>query len=184
MVELPTVEPVRFVSGDTVQWLKDLPDYDPAVWVLTYGFVKDGQRKTVTATNNGDGRFRATISASASGYEPGTYYWQAQVSLGSSQRYTVAQGRVEVLPSLNDYANGYDGRSQVKKTLDALNATLEKKASRDQMQYSINGVAIQRMTMGDILAARSLYARLYKQEVDAEAVANGEIKSNMIRVRF
>jgi hypothetical protein len=36
MMDYPTKESAEIVAGDTVSWVKNLPDYPPYLWTLTY----------------------------------------------------------------------------------------------------------------------------------------------------
>ena len=182
---IPENEPEFFIAGDTVKWRKSLPEYRPADgWTLRYDFVKDGDKQSVTATDGGDGSHLVTISASQSAdFTPGIYHWQATVSDGTD-RYTVATGRIEVKPDFVAVQNGYDARSHVRKVLDALEATILGKASKDQMSYTIAGRSLARMSPGELLKWKNHYETLYRQEIAAEKLANGERPAGRIMVRF
>jgi len=157
---IPENEPEFFIAGDTVKWRKSLPEYRPdAGWTLRYDFVKDGSKHSVTATD------------------------QASVTDGT-ERYTVATGRIEVKPDFVAVQNGYDARSHVRKVLDALEATILGKASKDQMSYTIAGRSLARMSPGELLKWKNHYETLYRQEVAAEKLANGEQPAGRIMVRF
>ncbi len=182
---IPKKEPDSFVAGDTVKWTKYLSDYLPSDgWTLKYIFVSDAAQETVTGTDNGDGSHLLTIAAATSaGYAAGIQYWQAYVTDGTD-RYKVAEGRVEVKPDFESQTNGYDARSHIKKVLDALEATILGKASKDQMSYSIAGRSLDRMEPGELIKWHNHYQILYKQELQAEGMANGDAPANKGQVRF
>lgn len=182
---IPLHEPASFNAGDTVKWRISVPDYLPADgWVLSYALVQSTNQKTISGTNNGDGTHLATITAANSAtYTAGIYFYQAYVTL-SAERYKVREGRVEVKPNFAAATTGVDARSHVKTVLDALEATLANKASRDQLNYTINGTTIAKLTPADIIKWHSHYSTMYRQELAAENVAKGEALGNMIRVRF
>ncbi len=177
--------PASFIAGDTVKWLRDLPDYPPSDgWELTYSLVKDGARKEVTATNNGDGKFLLTISATDSAdYTAGDYAWQEYVTK-DDERYSLGFGRATVKTNFDAAENGIEVRSHVKKTLDALEAMLERKACRDQMSVSVNGRSVGAMSPADLIKWRDLYRAEYKRDLNAEKLVNGMGVSNEILVRF
>ena len=123
MTDIATTEPTIITAGSTIQWTKNLSDYKPEDgWVLSYRFFSVSQNKEVTATDNGDSTHLAVISATASGgYTSGDYNWQAFVTKGS-ERFDVGCGELHV----NAYPTGaVEGRSHVKRTLDAIEATIE-----------------------------------------------------------
>ena len=74
-----------------------------------------------------------------------------------------------------------DLRSDTHKMLDALNAMLLKKATRDQASMSYNGRSISRMTWPDLLKARDTVARQLKSE---ESKLAGRKKVQTVNYRF
>ena len=184
-VTIPTKEPVVFTAGNTVKWTKSLSDYLPADgWVLTYALVIAGQLIELTATDNGDGSHLISIDAATSdGYTAGIYHWQAYVTK-ATERYPVGSARLEIKPNFATQTTGYDNTSHVKNVLDALEATILGKASKDQMSYTINGTTVARMTPEEIIKWQNHYKILYKQELQAEGIDNGDAPSNKGQVRF
>lgn len=182
---IPTKEPEFFIAGDTVKWTKELLDYKPADgWVLSYALVQAGSQKTITASDNGDGSHLATISAADSAnYTAGTYYWQAYVTK-STERYLVCEGRVEVKQNFASMSNGHDGRSHIKKVIDALEAMIEGKASKDQKEYKIGDRLLIRMDPAELLKWLNHYKILYKQELQKENIENGGSGFSHGQVRF
>lgn len=178
-------EPTQFTAGDTVRWTRDLPDYRPADgWTLEYVFVADGDRQTVTATDAGDGTHEVHITPTASAnFTPGFYQWAAYVSDGSA-RHTINRGSVEVLRDLVGETTGHDTRSHVKRVLDALEATLEGKATDDALSMEINGRSLRRMDPGDLLAWRDRYRAEYRREQAAEDLRRGDNHGGIVRVRL
>lgn len=183
---IPTSAPASFTAGNTVKFTRSLPDYLPADgWILSFAFVVDGDLQTVTATDNGDGTHLVTIAAADSvKYAPGIYHWQAYVSR-DGERYPVGEGRVEVKANFADMAGGYDSRSHARKVLDSLQAMMERKATKDQQSYTMpNGIAVGRLTPGEVLVWMSYYKREVRLELQAEQLASGQGLSNKVVVRF
>lgn len=182
---IPLNEPASFTAGDTVKWRISVPDYLPADgWAMTYAFVQSAHQRTATGSNNGDGTHLITISAANSAlFNTGIYFYQAYVTL-SGERFKVREGRLEVKPNFAASSSGVDARSHVKTVLDALEATLANKASRDQLSYTINGTSIEKLAPSEIIKWHNHYSTMYRQELAAERVASGEAQGNIIRVRF
>jgi len=78
-------------------------------------------------------------------------------------------------------ADGTDLRSQTKRTLDAINATIEKKASSDELSRSFNGRSIGRLSWEELLKAQSTLQRKYKIEQDRAA---GKKRISTVNYRF
>ncbi len=182
---IPTTEPSSFVAGDTVKWTKSVSDYLPADgWVLTYALVLAADQQTITATDNGDGTHLATITAANSAnYTAGIYYWQAYATSGT-ERHQVGEGRVEVKENFAAQTSGYDAKSHVRTVLDALEATIEGKASKDQLSYTVAGRSLANMLPGDLIKWKNHYEILYRQELQKESLNNGGGIANKGQVRF
>jgi len=188
----PETEPDQLTAGDRWAWKRtDLgADYDPASYALTYSCRLEGASGTgsveitATASESGTDYIVEVAAATTAGYTVGVYHWQAYITRTSDgERVTVDSGTFEVKP---DRANDTsDPRSIIKQTLDALEAMMLKKASKDQMSYSMpNGVSIGRLPPGELITWLNHYRSLYRNELQAEKIANGESLGNSIRVRF
>lgn len=172
--------PTLVVAGTTVKFIRDY-DLNPASWTSTAYFTNSANSYSVTASDNGDGRFLFDASAAVtSTWVAGDYKLSIQYTDGS-ETYVAEVTSVLVEPALG---SATDVRSHAKKVLDALESTLEGKASQDQLSYSIRGRSLSRMSPGELLEWRDKYKAEYKREVDAENIANGMGTSSVIRVRF
>lgn len=131
---IPTTEPSSITPGDTVKWTKTLQDYQADQgWALTYELVNSAQRYTVTAAASGSDHL-VTISATATAaYASGTYTWRARVTK-SDEVFTVGTGQLKVNVSFSNVA---DMRSQARRTLEAIEATLEGRATSATEMYEI-----------------------------------------------
>lgn len=177
-IDIPTSEPSEVTAGDTSTWKKSLSDFLASdSWVLTYALVKDGKLIEITASADGDDHLVEVLPTVTAKYNPGIYHYQAYVTK-STERYQVGTGTIEVLPDFAQSA-GYDNRSHAKVTLDALEAVIEGKASRDQLSYSIGGRSLSRFSWEELIAARSHY----RSEYLAEERRAGR-KSSKIKTRF
>lgn len=179
---IPTTEPSELRVGDTLKFKKYLSDYDPAVDTLSYTLSSADKIYQITCTDNGDGYFLANVlPAVTKTWTADTYSYQAYITNGSD-RFTVGNGSIKLLPDLTRGA--VDTRSHVKKTLDALESTIQGRATNDQLSYSINGRSISKIPLTELIQLHSHYTALYRQELQAERIKNGAGKSNLIRVRF
>lgn len=174
-MEIPTFPPTSFRTGETVKWTTSDPDHLPtASWVLTFEASSQTSVISGTGTNNGDGSFLVTLTASATGTaSTGDYFWTERVSKGTGtalERYTVRSGWMEILPSMG---TAIDARSHARKMLDAIELVLEGKAPQDVASYSVAGRSLQRLTYEELLVARDRYRSEVAREVTAERIAMG-----------
>ena len=180
---IPNIEPATITAGDTITWSRTLPDYPASAgWVLHYA-LRGTTAINITGSASGDNHLiniSATVSAA---YTDGIYTGQGYVVNGNS-RVTVFSGTITIKPDLVNVAAGYDGRSHVKRVLDALEATLEGRATSDQLKLSIDGTAIERCTWEDVQKFRAGYLREYQKELQAARVAQGKNSGRKIVTRF
>ena len=185
-IEIPTVEPSEFVAGDFIHWRK-AENSDRSIadgWVLSYAIVAAGKNIDIQCTDNGDNTHLATIAVAESKTLPsGTYNWQSYVTKGD-ERYFVDDGVVKILVNFADVDGGYDGRSYWRITLENIEAVLQKRASRDQSSYTVNGRQLSRTPVADLILLYDKAKANVAAEERAEDQKNGIGGSNNILVRF
>lgn len=164
----PTTEPAKLIVGDRWMWKRaDLGlDYAPASYSLKYSLRLEGTGATeveINASGSGTDFVVEVASATTAGYTAGRYKWQAYITRTSdSQRVVVDSGVFEVIA--NRDASTADPRTHARKTLDAIEAVIESRATLDQQMYMINGRQLQRTPIKDLLMFRDRY----RAEVSAE----------------
>lgn len=170
----------KLVAGETWKWTVSLADYAAPTYVLKYYF-RGPKKLDVTFTASGSDH-TAEVSASTTGaLTPGYYEYQAVVTK-AGEVYQVARGGVEVVAGLEAAGEGHDGRSLVKKTLDAIRANLHGLASREEQQYQINGRQLTLMSREQLLMLEGEFAARYRNEL----MENGQLSKNssQVKVRF
>jgi len=181
--QIPTREPETLRAGDNATWTRSLPDYLPADgWVLKYALTNAGAAVTITATNNGDGSHLVDVAATTTDdWAAGTYGLQGFVEK-SGARYTVYEGYVEILPGL--HLGAVESRSLVKQILDALDAMILGKASRDQASYTIGGRSLQHLSPRELVDWRDHYATLWAREQEKLRAAAGRGSGRVKKLHF
>tara|TARA_R100000278_G_scaffold122939_1_gene110565 strand:- start:451 stop:1041 length:591 start_codon:yes stop_codon:yes gene_type:complete len=186
----PTQEPDLLVVGDRWVWRRPdlVADYPTADYALTYEFHLDtgggGSKKfTITATETSTDYIVEIASATTASYTAGEYNWYAFITRSSdSQRLSVDEGRTKLEI---DFANtNADSRTHAKKVLDAIEATIEGRASQDQMSYSIAGRSLSRMSIDDLLKFRDRYRAEHEKTIKKLRIKNEQDTGNTIKVRF
>lgn len=164
-----TTEPEELRAGDTWAWRReDLTDYPAGTWSLRYRFANAASSFEVTATADGGAFAVAVAPETTATTEPGRYAWRAYVSDGTD-RYTVGEGETVVLPDLEAVPAGVgvDTRSHAVRVLEAIEAVLERRATKDQMSMAIQGRQLSRTPIADLLLLRDTY----RAEVSRERMA-------------
>lgn len=181
---IPTKEPESFRAGDTVEWKKSLDSYKASDgWTLSYSFRGISGTIDCTAAADGHDHLISLPPTTTTAYSEGIYDVVGSVTKGTN-RHTVYSSRIEVLVDLANAGSSYDGRSHVEKTLRAIEAVIERRATKEVLESSIEGVTVKRYDHAQLLELRAKYARLYDQELAAERLKLGKGSGNRILVRF
>jgi len=171
MAPIPTSTPASFHAGDTVRWLVDAPDYLPADgWAIKVNLTNSSATKQITSTDYGDGRHLVTITAAVSASIAAGDYNLVAAAEDGTDRFSVAVGQITVRPNLTSAA---DGRTHVKKTLDALEAWIESR-NPGVAEYQIAGRSMKYIPITELLAFQSKYRQLYQNELNADRLNSGK----------
>lgn len=194
-------EPLEIIIGDTVSWIRrDVIAYSvnddgtpeeteiKASDGWTLKFVAVGKTGVITITASADTEdaddfaFTATAATTAA-YVLGDYQWQL-VATKTTTRYTIAVGRLTCTDNVAGRSALYDNRSHVKKVLDAIEAVIEGRASRQDQSYNIGGRALSLTPIPDLIKLRAVYLREYEGEVAAANIKMGRGSKRKILTRF
>lgn len=188
MSDIPTSEPSVLTQGDTVQWLKSLPDYPASAgWSLSYVLVSSAAKITIGSSAQGDDHLVGETAANSAAWAPGAYEWQARVSKGSGaslQAFTVGRGRIEIQRGLAALSGGLDTRTNARKALDAIEAYLADANNLKASSYEIAGRNLARYPISELLKLKSHFQAEVRREEAAERAAAGLPSRGRIYVRF
>lgn len=154
--------PTRINAGVTFEKRVSLSQYLAPAWVLLL-LLRGPSNKDVTAAADGSAHVLALGAAETSAMTPGDYAYSLRVKSGGTV-HEVEAGRLTLAPDLANLAAGSDTRSQARRTLDAIDAVIEKRASQDQEKYRINNRELWRTPLADLLLLRDRYAFLVARE--------------------
>ena len=184
--DIPTTEPTEARAGDTWKWTKTLADYPASEgWALTYRFKSATAAFEVAASASGDDYSVTVAATTTDDIAAGFYTWVAQVSL-AGEKYTVDSGPFTVNPDFHTgtASAAYDGRSHARIVLDAIEAVIEGRASRDQEAYEIAGRSLKRTPIADLLKLRQHYKAELAAEEAAQRIANNVGAGRKIQFRL
>ncbi len=182
--------PATLTSGDTVTWT-DAPillqgeTYTAAGYTLTYALRGADGPVDVVGVVEGIG-WRFTLSAvQASALGAGTWYWTKKLTATNFQ-ITAGRGELTVLADLSaNAAGGYDGRSQARQDLDAVEAVIRARTSGGAViEYTIGNRSLKKESLAALLALRTqLHIRCRNESVNA-SLANGLGDPRTLYARF
>lgn len=180
---MPLLIPKQIRAGDTLDWTDSVSEYKASEgYTLKYVLAADNIITLTGVANGADHDFDVTAVDTAK-WVPGVYSYQAYVEKGAIQ-HTIETGTVEILVNLRVQKEGFDGRSHVKKVLDALEATIEGRATKQHSSISIAGRAIALLSPAELRKEYQNYKHLYRREQEGERIAAGLNAKNKIVVRF
>lgn len=184
--DIPTTEPASLRAGDTWKWLRTLDDYPAsAPWTLKYRFKNAAGGFEIVASASGNDHAVSVTAATTAAYAAGSYTWTAWVEGGSSEKYSVGEGTLDVLP---DYRAGVatvalEDRSHAAKMLAAIEAWLE---ARDPAvaEYEIAGRRMKYIPAGELVKLRNRYQAEVANERAAAELAAGLGTGRKIQFRL
>lgn len=180
----PEQVPEQLIAGDTWVWTRDLTDYPASAYTGAWYLENKDGSITVAASASGDTHTATVAKATTAAYKAGEYRWSFVVTkISDSTRTKVESGWVSLLadPAISGKV---DWRSHARKTLDAIEAVIEGRATTDQQAVTINGRSISRITIEELLRFRDYYKAEVFSEKAAESVAAGLGNPRRIFVRF
>jgi hypothetical protein len=182
--------PAKITQGDSLTWddsstvdnlgnTLSAPD-----WTLKYAF-RGASVLDLTAQQDGDGWSTSISSAQTIALTPGFYYWQAYVEK-DSERKTLGSGRVEILKNLASISSGtYDGRTQARQDLDAVQAAMRAMISGGAVQeYTIGNRSFRKMSLEDLRTLESQLKYAVALEEKEEKIKAGLGDPMSLFVRF
>lgn len=187
-----TTEPTRITKGERVIWTKEFTDYPATEYSLQYRFRGNDVGLNITATADGSAFDCEITAAQSNGLGAETSYeWQAWLTETATPTNTwlVASGTLYVRRGFAAASTGaIDTRSTAKQILDAINATILNKATNDQLEYEITTPAgsrkLKRMALKELMEARTVYAKLVRNERAAERVRSGGKAGRSFKARI
>lgn len=163
--------PEKYIEGTTVEAVFELPDHPASEgWTVTV-IARGVGPYDVVAIADGDKH----VILMPTDMPAGDYWYQVFAEKGALKHMPL-EGQFTVQPNLSSQAAGYDGRTEAKKALDAINAVLAKKATTDQKKYKINNRELERMSVGELQKLRSFFVMKVRRE-------NGKAARRRIEVR-
>lgn len=180
----PDAEPTELVIGSRWAWKRsDITDaYPTSLYTLKYVFA-DQERLSnkieITASKISNAHVVEVPIATTGTYYSGDYFWKAIVIRDSdSEEVAVSEGHATLKTQSGDIA------SHTYKVLLAIRAVIEKKASKDQMSYSINGRSLARYTFEDLTKLEQHYTRRWNNEKSAVDRKNGRAGKHRVLTKM
>lgn len=178
--------PGRLTAGDSWAWRWANAAYPAsASWVLSFRLIGPGVSLSVSSVAQGDG-FLASASATATAaLSPGIRGLDCTLTgwvSRAAERFQVYSGGCFLAPDPATVTG--DLRGHATRTLAAIEALLEGRATKDQQSYKIADRELSRIPIPELLQLRDYYAAEARREIDAAALASGKPRATMIYTRM
>ena len=168
------------IAGDTLDFTVSVADY-PATdgWTLKYRLTPRFSSPTqtpidLTATTNADGSsydVQASPTTTA-GWKAGFYTWARWIEKAGARQTLDESGQLEIKDDPSATAQGFDSRTHARIVLDAIEAVLEGRASKDQEEYTIGSRSLKRTPLKELREMRATYRAM----VTTEEAESGQFK--------
>ena len=184
--------PIR--AGDFIQWnIPASQDYygnsisSPDWSVVYYLRTNQGVGATISSSAYNDGfKFEIPSNVTAT-FKAGNWYYQAVANKSGAQKQTIYSGSFEVLKSFefSGTAKSFDGRSQVEKDLETIQAAIRNIISGGAIQeYKIGTRTAKKYELSELIMLEARYKAELVREKQAELIDNGLGNPRATFVRF
>jgi hypothetical protein len=178
--------PREFTAGDSLDVTNDLPSYPAPEWVLR--ITMHNATSAITLVSEPESASHRIVEAPevSAQWAAGRYDWTAYVTGPDSARVTLDTGAIIIHPDPQS-ADPADRRTHARKMLDALEAALEHRATRKQIdliRVASHGQKDVQRDVAKLMELRDRYRREVSDEERAEALRRGEHIPHDLKVRF
>lgn len=184
MANTQTREPALIVAGDTITWQSSLSEFPASDgWVLHYRLINSTHKYDIDCSAAGDNHLASVAAAVSATWAAGYYSWTAYVTKADA-RYTIGNGTLMIKADLAAAAAGVDTRSHAVRTLEAIEAVIEGRATQAHQEYAILGRQMKFIPIAELLVLRDRYRSEVASEQAAERAAAGLPSQRNVRVRL
>ena len=187
--------PSKVRAGDILQWRDSETEdvFGNAItstdWSVTY-YLRTNTASEAHTTSSSvylSGWQFTVAAAVTTNFDAGDWYFQAVADKSGAEKQTILSGQFEVLPSLvySGSAAAYDGRSQIRKDLDQVQAAIRTVATGGGVkEYKIGTRSAKKYDLAELFQLEAkLKAELAREET-SEKIANGLGNPRTMFVRF
>ena len=183
-LKLPSV----LFAGDKLEFTESESDYKASDgWTMKYKLINSSTSITdLVSTADGDDHKFSITSAVSADWETGFYRFLRYAQKDSTYEH-LDRGVVEVKPDIIALST-WDFRTHARKTLEAIEAAIERRATKEQMSIAIgvrgSSRQLQYLTMDELIKARNYYQNLVNREDQKELIAQGKSPGNKVLIQF
>ena len=159
--------PTSVIAGDTLKFTINSSPYTVTdgfgINVNFVGPSGNPTQYTEAAASTADTTFELSVAPAVTALYAEGHYNYAIVADDDTDEFTLEQGTFEVTLRADLNANN-DLRTHARKTLDAIEAVIEGRATKTHLNHTIGGRSIQYMSPRDLIEFRKYYKDLVSKE--------------------
>lgn len=191
--------PDKIYAGDDLEWTESYGSAEDGTelkasdgWTEYYRIINSANliqvaSADITSIADGDDHKFSLTSAQTAGWTAGKYL-ATRYARKATEYHILGRKNIEILLNVLT-ATTYDFRTHARKALDAIEAAIERRATKEQNQLSIStgggsSRAVQFATYEELIKAKQYYQALVDQEITAEKIDNGEDPGGRVLLRF
>lgn len=151
--------PQKILAGVTLDELITVPGHPSDVWLVTLHLRGPAAYNVdlEPLPASGPDAFTLSLNAADTASWLGGQFAYFLRAKRAGRVVELESGVLTVTPDLTNSDAVYDPRSHAERTLEAIEAVLEKRATTDQQRYSINNRELWRTPIPELLALRNQY---------------------------
>lgn len=161
--------PRTLVSGDSASWQISAPQHREIDGWGRSLVLAGPTPLTIPVSSEDEVKITSAQSATLS---PGRYAG-AVIATKTDERQTLERFEFDVTPDPAAQTVATDIRSQARRTLDAINAAIEKRATKAQDELAINGQRIKNTAFTELLVLRDRYTAIVRGEEQGASFGRG-----------
>lgn len=149
--------PSQITAGTTFKFSLNLTAYPAVNWAV-FAYLRGAHAIDMQAEPQGNMHVFNIPTSITKEYQAGHYgYSLRAIHVESGDVDEIDAGSTEVITDLSTVSTHQDFRSHARKTLDALEAVIEGRASLDQERYRLNNRELYRTPLTDLIKLRNQY---------------------------
>lgn len=175
-----SIIPAKIKAGLTFFIGPITTDYAAPDWSLSLK-LRGPLAIDISGTPDGAGHILRAEAAATAEWTAGLYAYTLRATDAAGTVVEIEAGQTTVEADLAAIGPGHDSRDHVRRTLEAIEAVLERRATLDQEKYRINNRELWRTPVADLLRLRDRYKAELRM---MNAKARGGLFNQRVRVSF
>ncbi|WP_456267659.1 hypothetical protein M1D97_10355 [Kushneria sp. AK178] len=156
-----TAIPNSLTAGTTLSLPITLTAWPASDWSLTL-MLRGAGSVDLTATPEGKTHLIEADAATTTQWPAGRYWYSLRARRGD-EVHEIDSGDITIQADIAALDAGHDGRAHAERVLEAIEAVIEGRASKDQDSYRINNRELRRTPIDQLLKLRDRYRREVQQ---------------------